>query len=180
MTSGALDRQGLRALFQAERQILFRFLYRLTGDAADAEDLLQETFLAVWRKRKQFAGRGAAAGYLRRTAYRLFLNEREKKERRRDLLTLVDRDPRLAPPAGAEIERAETRQFLALRVREAIDSLPAPMRETFLLFRYEGLSCAEIAAALDAPAKTIESRVQRATKLLGDKLRAFAKQVNAS
>ncbi len=177
MTIGAFDRGTLRALFDTERDPLFRFLYRLCGNPSDAEDLLQETFLAVWRKRHQFEGRGAAAGYLRRTGYRLFLNAREKRERRAGLLALVDSDPRLAQSAALEVELAETRTFLAARVREAIDALPGPMREAFVLFRYEGLTCVEIAEALDAPVKTVESRVRRATLQLSEKLHAYQKHV---
>lgn len=180
MTIEAFDRGSLRALFQSERVPLFRFLYRLCGNPSDAEDLLQETFLAVWRKRHQFEGRGAAAGYLRRTAYRLFLNAREKRERRAGLLALADSDPRLAPAASAELERAEAQAFLAARVRQAIDGLPGPMREAFVLFRYEGLTCIEIAEALDAPVKTVESRVRRATLQLAERLRPFEKHLSAS
>jgi RNA polymerase sigma-70 factor (ECF subfamily) len=180
MTIEAFDRHTLRTLFDDQRDPLFRFLYRLCGNPSDAEDLLQETFLTVWRKRDQFQGRGAAAGYLRRTAYRLFLNVREKRERRAGLLSLVDSEPRLSPSAASESERVETRAFLARQVRDAIEALPEPMREAFVLFRYEGLTCVQIAEVLDAPVKTVESRVRRATLALSEKLRAYAKHVHPS
>ena len=82
--------------------------------------------------------------------------------------------------AAARAERAESDSYLAARVRDAIDALPPPMRESFVLFRFEGLTCAEIAAALGAPVKTIESRVRRATLLLGERLRHYNGHVNVS
>jgi RNA polymerase sigma-70 factor (ECF subfamily) len=168
-----VDRQGLRELFQAQREPLFRYLYRLSGNASDAEDLLQETFLRLWRKRDQFEGRGAIEGYLRRTAHRVFLNSRKKLDRRAALFQLVDHEPDAAPPAERDLERTESRKFLAARVREALEGLPETMREAFVLFRYEGLSCADIAEAVGAPVKTVESRIRRATLLLGERLRSY-------
>ncbi len=167
------DRQTLRILFQEQHQPLFRYLYRLSGNASDAEDLLQETFLMVWRKRDQFDGRGAAEGYLRRVAHRVFLNSRQKTDRRAGLFQLVDRGPELAPSAGGEFERAESMAFLAERIREALLALPDSMRESFILFRYEELSCADIAETIGAPVKTVESRIRRATLLLAERLRSF-------
>ena len=79
----------LQSLFEEERDPLFRFLFRLTRHASDAEDLLQETFLTVWRKREQFEGRGSPQAYLRRTAYRLFLNARERRLRRTALAPTI-------------------------------------------------------------------------------------------
>src|SRR5262249_23946355 len=61
----AFERPEFRALFDEQRDPLFRFLLRLTRNASDAEDLLQETFLTVWKKRELFDGRGSAAGFLR-------------------------------------------------------------------------------------------------------------------
>jgi RNA polymerase sigma-70 factor (ECF subfamily) len=168
----ALERPEFRALFLEQRDPLFRFLMRLTRNASDAEDLLQETFLTVWRKRELFEGRGSAAGFLRRTAYRLFLNHSE----------LVTRRAGLAPPARGEpdtdeahpdSERAETIGFLVQRVRTALDELPEPTRTAFVLFRYEGLTCAEVADTQGAPLKTVETRIARATQLLAEKLRPY-------
>jgi RNA polymerase sigma-70 factor (ECF subfamily) len=166
----ALDRSTLRVLFEEQRAPLFRFLYRLTGNAADADDLLQDTFLMAWRKRSQFAGRGSAAGYLRTIAYRVFLNARQRIVRREGLWATADREPEAAPPAEAELERAEASEFLFDRVREALSSLSDEMREAFVLFRFEHLTCVQIAEAAGIPVKTVESRVRRATLHLAEKL----------
>lgn len=159
-----------RVLFADHRDGLFRFLYRLTGDAADAEDLLQDTFLAVWRKRGQFEGRGSALGYLRRTAFRLFLNARETRLRRPQS-TPAEID--VAGPSDVSLERDEALRFLAERVSSALADLPDAAREVFVLFRYEGLSCPEIAELTAAPVKTVETRLRRATQLLSEKLRPY-------
>jgi RNA polymerase sigma-70 factor (ECF subfamily) len=176
----ALERPEFRALFLEQRDPLFRFLLRLTHNPADAEDLLQETFMTVWRKRELFEGRGSAAGFLRRTAYRIFLNQRERVTRRADLVPVASADGGIAGSAGATNgdahdghERSETVGFLVTRVRAALDELPEPARTAFLLFRYEGLSCAEVAQTQGAPLKTVETRIARATQLLAEKLKAY-------
>jgi len=171
----AFERAEFRVLFDEQRDPLFRFLLRLTRNTTDAEDLLQETFLTVWRKRELFEGRGSAAGFLRRTAYRLFLNQSELSARRVALAPLSGELPRgdeepSEPPAA---ERDETIGFLVQRVRAALDELPEPTRTAFVLFRYEGLSCAEVAETQGAPQKTVETRIARATQLLAEKLRAY-------
>lgn len=172
----AFERAEFRILFDEQREPLFRFLLRLTRNPTDAEDLLQETFLTVWRKRELFEGRGSAAGFLRRTAYRLFLNQSELSARRTSLAPQAGELPRTdEEPQGESLaaERAETISFLVQRVRAALDELPEPTRTAFVLFRYAGLSCAEVAATQGAPQKTVETRIARATQLLAEKLRPY-------
>jgi RNA polymerase sigma-70 factor (ECF subfamily) len=166
----ALQLPEFRALFHEQRDPLFRFLFRLTRNASDAEDLLQETFLTVWKKRELYVGRGSAAGFLRSTAYRLFLNQAQLAARRSDLAPLA---AEVRAHDAAEPERAETIGFLVARVRAALDELPEPTRTAFVLFRYEGLSCAEVAETQNAPLKTVETRIARATQLLAEKLRPW-------
>ena len=83
MADGALPGDGddFRRLFDEHRDTVFRFLYRLAGNRHDAEDLAQETFVRLWRKRDQFRGDGSVEGYLRRIAYRTFLNARARLSR---------------------------------------------------------------------------------------------------
>jgi RNA polymerase sigma-70 factor (ECF subfamily) len=176
----ALERPEFRALFLEQRDPLFRFLLRLTRNASDAEDLLQETFLTVWKKRELFEGRGSAAGFLRRTAYRLFLNHSETNARRAALAPLAagartnGHDGEASELDGRE--REEAIGFLVRRVRAALDELPEPTRTAFVLFRYEGLTCREVAEIQGAPQRTIETRVARATQVLAEKLKGYSEQ----
>ncbi|MEO6711138.1 MAG: RNA polymerase sigma factor [Planctomycetota bacterium] len=166
-----------RALFEAERDRILRFLVHLTGNASDAEDLVQETFIAVWRKRDQFEGRGSAAGYLRRTAFHLFLNARQKQDRRNALAPASSEEPVCTPVV--DFDDREAREVLVSRVRAAVDALPEGPREAFILFRFEGHSCAEIAEIMGTPKKTVESRLARAIQLLGERLKRQARELSA-
>jgi RNA polymerase sigma-70 factor (ECF subfamily) len=164
-----------RRLFDAHRDAVHRFLFRLTRNAADADDLLQETFLTVWRKRHQYEGRGSSEGWIRKAAFRLYLNERGKRRRRAVLDGAVPRPsaPPSAPAADGELAHREAVAFLAARVEEALAALPDEPREAFVLFRYEGMTCAQIGDLMDVPAKTIETRVRRATELLAERLAPY-------
>jgi RNA polymerase sigma factor (sigma-70 family) len=167
--------------FHAHRDRLHRFLWRLTGNAADAEDLVQETFLTVWRKRGQFEGRGSAEGWLRRTAFRLFLNQKTKSRRRRALADAAPaRRPDVVEPSDRALAEDEARAYLLERIAEAVDELPDDPRHAFVLFRYEGLTCAEIADATGAPVKTVETRLRRATELLAQKVRRFREKAEGA
>jgi RNA polymerase sigma-70 factor (ECF subfamily) len=162
------------SFFTTHRDAIHRFLHRLTRNAADADDLLQETFLTAWRKRDQFDGRGSAEGWLRRTAFRLWLNQRTKGKRR---TALADgrslARPESVAPNQREVDDAESRSFLLRRIEAAVDDLPDGPREAFVLFRFEGLTCAQIAEATDAPVKTVETRLRRAAELLSEKVRKY-------
>jgi RNA polymerase sigma-70 factor (ECF subfamily) len=176
----AHERLEFRALFLEQRDLLFRFLMRLTRNRTDAEDLLQETFLTAWKKRELYRGDGSAVGFLRRTAYRLFLNHHQRAARRASLAPTENGPEREFVVLGREdltfdgqSERSETIAFLVARVHAALDELPEPTRTAFVLFRYEGLTCAEIAELSGTPLKTIETRLARATELLAVRLRKY-------
>ncbi len=154
-----------RSLFEEHRGGVFRFLYRLAGNRHDAEDLLQDTFARFWRKRAQYRGDGSLAGYLRRIAYRTFLNARTRLARSRSAAPIDEVDP--ADGAAGPGERAtgdDYHRFLRVRIREAVDALPDGWREPFVLFRFEGLSMKQIAAAMDLTPKAVELRLARALK----------------
>jgi len=182
----SFTRQEFRELFMDQRDRIFRLLLRLCGDAQDAEDLVQETFLTVWRKREQFEARGAPEGYVRTTAIRLFLNSRQVRDRRPRVGSGdgvgeagLAADPTQPNPA-VHLEEHDALRFLVERVEESLAALPARAREVFVLFRYEGFSCREIAELTDSPVKTVETRLRRATQALAEKLKPFRHLLPAS
>lgn len=158
------DPEGFRQLFDCQAPAVHRFLVRLTRDAHAAEDLLQETFATLWRKRAQFRGDGSLEGYLRQIAYRTWLNARATLRRARAVAPL-DVDPSSSAETAAEgVARDLDRRAALASVRRAVDALPEGWREPFVLFRYEGLSCAEIAEAMALTPKAVELRLARAMK----------------
>lgn len=160
--ASGLDRDNFRRLFDERREDVFRFLWRLAGNAHDAEDLLQETFARLWRKRAQFRGDGSLDGYLRRIAYRTFLNARPGLRRARAPLSL-DAEPEDGGESPAD---AAARGDLLREVRAAVDALPDGWREPFVLFRYEGMSQAEVADAMGLTPKAVEMRLRAAVRAL--------------
>jgi len=174
--SNTLDRVEFRALFNEHRDPVYRFLYRLTRDPHEAEDLTQETFVTFWKKQGQFRGEGSLQGYLRRIGYRLFLNARSRLSAVRPPRSLSQAPEASGPGDEEEVDRRESREFLVSRVLAALDSVPERAREAFLLFRFEGLTVAQVAEATAAPLKTVESRLKRAHELLSGKLRQYKDQ----
>jgi len=164
MVREAGERGEFRQLFETHADGLYRYLYRLARNRHDAEDLLQETFVRLWRKRGQFRGDGAFAGYLRRIAYRTFLNARARLARSCGSLPIEA----CAEPAddhhgpAERVSRADLDRFLMARVRAAVDDLPDTLREPFVMFRYEGLPLKEIGSILGISTKAAEHRVARA------------------
>jgi len=165
-----IDRDAFRHLFEEQREVCFRLLYRLSGNAHDAEDLLQETFARLWSKRTQFRGDGSAAGYVHRIAYRTWSNARARLPKARAAAPLESEPPDGAACPAAAAELADSRRLLLARVRAAVDALPDSQREPFLLFRYEGMTCAEVAATLDLTPKAVEMRLRAALKTLSARL----------
>ena len=162
----------LAPLFEDCRERLLRFAIRLTRDRAEAEDLVQESMLAAWRKRSLYEGRGSFAGFLRSTALRLFLNERARAKRRGGLEVEGLAPLRRASSAASDLlERRDALEYFIARTGEALESLPSEQRDAFIQFRFEGLTCAEIAERGGTPVKTVETRVRRATLALADALR---------
>ena len=175
----ALTHAQFRDLFESEHARLHRFLHRLAGNAADADDLLQETFLSAWRKRDQYAGRGSAAGWVRRIAYHLYLNARTRRVRREDLAP-PPAAPRAAPAVADGVAHRDTVRAVVSRVHDVVATLPDGPREAFVMFRFEGLTVGEIAEMTGAPAKTVETRIRRAVHLLHEALHPWKEELPTS
>ena len=118
------DSEGFRQLFHSLAPAVHRFLVRLTRDAHAAEDLLQETFTTLWRKRAQFRGDGSVEGYLRQIAYRTWLNARVRLKRARAVAPL-DVEPSATVETAADgVARDLDRRDALAAVRRAVDALP--------------------------------------------------------
>lgn len=145
---------------------------RLVFNATEAAELAQETFVRVWQQREKFRAGAEFRPWVFSIAVNLARN-RLRWWRRRPEVELTEWSEvadegregtgRGAATAGAtKMERAER----AAAVREAIAALPQELREALVLFEYEQMSQAEIAAAVGATAKAVETRIYRAREKL--------------
>jgi RNA polymerase sigma-70 factor (ECF subfamily) len=151
---------------------LYRTALRLSRDRADAEDLVQDTYLKAFRAARQFQ----AGTNLRAWLFTILHNTARNRyrDRARDHVT-VDSEVLERAADGASAQRGvETPESLLLRdtlapeVQAAVDALPASFREAVWLRDVEEFSYAEIAEMLDVPIGTVMSRISRGRRLLFD------------
>jgi RNA polymerase sigma-70 factor, ECF subfamily len=168
LISGAAggDRDCLAALYDRYAPALLAIGRRILGDRREAEDLLHDVFIEVWRQAGDYdEARGSVRGWLLMRMRSRALDRRKSAaiSKRADLPApdaVVDvhgdaqggEDPTLAPDRQA--------------VRRALEQLPAEQRQVLELGYFEGLSSSEIAERVRAPIGTVKSRVAAALSKL--------------
>lgn len=139
----------------------YRLAYRLTGNRPDAEDLVQETFVRVFRSLHTYTP-GTFEGWLHRITTNLFLDQARRRSRVR--LELMGEDVDRMPVRSPEHtpEREFEHQHLDDDVQRALDALAPEYRAAVVLADLEGLSYEEIAVTLGIKLGTVRSRIHRA------------------
>jgi len=153
------SKEAFTELFARYRQPIYGYFRRRLADAARAEELAQETFLAVLRAVTRYEPRALFRTYLYGIAFLQLAAERRKTAYRESWSEASSIDP---PTAGS------TENGVA--VRQALAHLEADEREVLMLREYEELSYAEIAAHQRVPINTVRSRLFRARQALKDLL----------
>jgi len=136
---------------------IYRFCYRLSANAAEAEDLAQEVFLAAYLGAGRFEGRASVQTWL----YKIALNcwHQSRRTPRLEMTAL----PANAAHGGPGVAEAVTE---AVALTCALSALPDDLRETFLLVKAEGLTSREAARVLNIPPGTVQWRVHAAARRL--------------
>ena len=158
------DEGALARLYDQYRLILFGLLVRILNSREEAEDILQEVFLQVWRRAADFdETRGKPFTWLvTLTRSRAIDRLRQLGARQRLATSAAEDQPEEASDALKETFRSEQREI----VKGALAGLPEEQRYTLHLAYFEGLTQSEIAAKLDAPLGTVKTRMRSAmTKL---------------
>lgn len=157
------DEAALEEVFHAYYANLCRTVYRVLPDAAMAEDLVQEVFYELWRKRANLEVKHGLGAYLRRAAVNKTLNYiRDQKLALTDEAALPPDLASSQPGAAQQLETNELRE----RMHAAIDALPERCRLVFVLSRFEEYSNQEIADRLGIRVKTVENQMTKALRLL--------------
>ncbi len=170
----------------AQLDSLYRTALRLTRNPADAEDLVQETFLKAFRAADRFD----PGTNLRAWLFTILHNSARNRarDRARDAVTIdsdaVERAADLGASAGPA-SAGQTPESLLLRetltpeLQAAIDALPAAFREAVWLRDVEEFSYAEIADMLSIPIGTVMSRISRGRHMLFERLHHLSSPINA-
>lgn len=170
------DEAALGRLMERWELPVKRVLARMVFNATEAADLAQETFVRVWQQRQRYRSEAEFRPWLFAIAVNLARNRLRWWRRRPEVELDEWNEIQSAPGArstahgAAQLERDER----AAAVRDAVAALPLELREALVLFEYEEMSQAEIAAAVGATPKAVETRIHRAREKLRLALRRWA------
>ena len=162
------DREAAGVLFRRHLEPLYEFVhYRLGGDRAAVEDVVQDTFLVALESLSSFDGRSSLGTWLCGIARNKIRGERRKRRPLALEDALAESEPEIdailadvarEPLPEEVLDRQETREL----VGAALSSLPSEYRQALLAKYVDGRSVDDLAAASGASFKSAESRLQRA------------------
>lgn len=162
------DRAAIDEVYRAHYQPLRAFAHRFTGDAATAEDIVHDVFIALPGAMRQFRGESSLRTFLYGIAVRRGYKHFRSASRRRAAFARLAEQPAGVPGPAADHELA--RKQLAQVLYEALDRLPRDQRTAFVLCELDQMSAAEAAAIVDAPEATVRTRLYHARRKLRDLL----------
>jgi len=149
------DRSAFQCLVERHHRACWAVALRYTGNNADAGDLVQDTFLALFQKAARYKPRGRFRSYL----LCALVNRAISYQRKRQPIAVESLEtPAPGPDGEASLARAQTRA----RVAALLARLPERQRMAIILRFYQELSYAEIAQALSVSPKAVERLLHRA------------------
>lgn len=155
------DDQAFSRVIRACEEDVRRFCRWFGQGNDDVDDITQETFLRAYRGLQSFRGDATAKSWLMSIARRICLDYVEKRSKEKSVVNGLVRKQDISVEAGYAIE-----------TRELINALPSQFREAFVLVRILGFGYDEVAAILQCPRGTVQSRVARARILLAQQVGA--------
>ncbi|MEJ2745061.1 MAG: RNA polymerase sigma factor [bacterium] len=165
------DPAPLRTLYDRYKSRIMTYAFYVLGDRAAAEDVVQETFLRVFKHARRFDPEKRFSTWIYSIAANLCRDELRKRARRRDF-TL----PLLYEPAEDRVSsplRAAAGREFATRLREELGRLSAEQREVIVLRFIDSMAYADIAEIAGCPLGTVQSRLHAALKVLRERLKEF-------
>lgn len=147
------------------------YVLRMCGDAAEAEDIVQETFSAAWEKFAQESLPEFFRAYLYRTAHNITIDRMRRYSSEKEAIQIRDIDETELTDEAIDTSERDARLWIA------ISRLPERCRQVFLMSKRDGLSHAEIAEELGISTKTVENQITKAFKSLRSALQPSDRKV---
>jgi RNA polymerase sigma-70 factor (ECF subfamily) len=170
------DSEAFRALVERHGRAIFRVAHRMTGNAQDAEDVVQETFLKAYRQLGRFESRANFGTWLHRIAVNCsidLIRSRRNQETAHDAETLEHYDGVSEDRPDPSPERLMMSTQLGERVQEAMARLTPMERAAFVLRHFEGHSIDEIGRSLGLKANATKHSIFRAVRKMRAALEPF-------
>lgn len=161
---------AFEAMYRQYERLVFRNAYLITGTKEEAEDVLQEVFLSVWKSRHTF---DPAKSKLSTWLHRITVNECFRKKRKQDTGQVSIEDVDLADPQDSQEESLITKEEYA-ELMKAMNTLDNKHRAVLVLRYFNELSYDEIAQTMDIPLGTVKSRIFQALSTLRSTLQVEA------
>src|SRR5450830_1040243 len=171
------DKRAFDVLVSKYQRRLMRLVSRLVHDPAEAEDVVQETFIKAYRALRHFRGDSAFYTWLYRIGINTAKNHLATQGRRTPTFSDADSEQAEAFNDGDHLRDINTPESMlaskqiAQTVNAAMDALPVDLRTAIALREIEGLSYEEISDIMACPIGTVRSRIFRAREVIADKLR---------
>lgn len=166
------EKAALGRLYDQLAGPLYALAHRMLGDAAEAQDLVQDIFLQLWRTAASYeADRGSVFAWAVTLTRNRAIDRLRMRQRRSEILATAapDLQPSAAAEDGDSAASLWVREKSAL-VRQALAELPAEQRNAIELAFFGGLTQQEIAERLNEPLGTIKARIRRGLLRLKDRL----------
>jgi len=163
------DHAAFDTIFREWYPPVVRAANRILHEPGVAEELAQDVFLELWRRRESLPDGSSIPGYLLQAARNRALNHLRHLQVRRKTQVFVEALVEPAEHADADTQAAE----LEVAIRDAIAELPPRTREVFLMSRERNLRYSEIAEQLGVTVKAVEANMSRALRQLREKLSPF-------
>lgn len=171
------EQQAFDLLVSKYQRRLMRLVSRIVHDPAEAEDVVQESFIKAYRALRHFRGDSAFYTWLYRIGINTAKNFLVTQSRRTPASLDIDTDGAETLDEGEGLRDINTPESMlaskqiAETVNAAMEALPLDLRTAILLREIEGLSYEEISEIMSCPIGTVRSRIFRAREVIADKLR---------
>ena len=160
---------------------VFNLAMRLTRSKEDAEEVMQDVFVTIYRKLPSFEGKSSFSSWLYRITVNAGLMKLRKRRQDRtiamdDVITHFEKDHFGADKIVEGTDSYTLRQQLNTKLEEAIGKLPSEYRSVFVLRDVDGLTSKEVGEILDISIPAVKSRLHRARLMLRKRLLSFYRE----